>query len=613
MAMTRPLSEQVRFTQEGAGAVERLASEKLREWVSVKDFGAVGDGATDDTEAIQAAVNAGQPLSFPPGTYIVTTITLPAFVSMRGHNATIRKKNASAGNVFFGDTTDSDWRFENLRFDGNWQNQTPLQFANIIRCSGITSKINVAHCEFINQEFCSVRVDGSGVASELSYVSVTDSRFFGGQEGDASAYAPRYISVGGSCHTVISCNVFDLQRAPTAAGVCGVATVLIGTPNTVSLIVSDNFFTDVGRCAVNRLGAIEAYAGAGGVIVTGNRLLRAYGRGISTKANINSCVVSGNIVDGTVTDGVFDAHGLTMSGTADDTTIGSGFVCSNNVVRGASGIGFNLIGDTLAPGSLKEVSITGNICRNSTSFNYNVQGYHNVVFANNISFNSGDTAVRLDDVTGEFIFTGNLIDTVVANYGLSVFDDNFTTLNATITGNVFKNIPLYGVVVSVSAAIGIAGFTVSNNRFENITSSAVRFGGQTKASFITDNTFVSCSTPFTSLATSNLVTAARNYYTTSNPPSLTITSDTITVWNDVHTVATEGGAATDDLSTINGGYNGRVLTLVAASNGNDVVLKDGVGNLRLTGDFTLTHSEDAITLMFVGTTWREISRSDNTA
>lgn len=75
MAMTKPLSEQVRFTQAGAGAVERLTSEKLKEWVSVKDFGVLGNG-TDETTKVQAAVTycftSGAHLYWPAGTYLTT-------------------------------------------------------------------------------------------------------------------------------------------------------------------------------------------------------------------------------------------------------------------------------------------------------------------------------------------------------------------------------------------------------------------------------------------------------------------------------------------------------------------------------------------------------------
>jgi hypothetical protein len=65
------------YTPAGTGAVPTNVQAKLRETVSVKDFGAVGDGVTDDTAAIQAAINAFKAVYFPPGTYKVLTKLVP--------------------------------------------------------------------------------------------------------------------------------------------------------------------------------------------------------------------------------------------------------------------------------------------------------------------------------------------------------------------------------------------------------------------------------------------------------------------------------------------------------------------------------------------------------
>lgn len=74
------------FIQAGVGAVARTFQSKMREVTSVKDFGAKGDGVTDDTAAILAAITAraaagGGTVFLPAGTYLLTSSAVVANVS----------------------------------------------------------------------------------------------------------------------------------------------------------------------------------------------------------------------------------------------------------------------------------------------------------------------------------------------------------------------------------------------------------------------------------------------------------------------------------------------------------------------------------------------------
>jgi len=107
MPQTKPTSEQVTFLAAGTGASQRTVLDKLRDVVSVKDFGAVGDGTADDTAAIQAAITyaastvngaAGKEVLLPTGTYLISSrITLPNRVGLRGANGrgTVIKPHSS--------------------------------------------------------------------------------------------------------------------------------------------------------------------------------------------------------------------------------------------------------------------------------------------------------------------------------------------------------------------------------------------------------------------------------------------------------------------------------------------------------------------------------------
>jgi hypothetical protein len=122
------------FTQTGTGAVARTVDSKLKDAVSVKDFGAVGDGVTDDTAAIQAAIDAvnakgGGILFVPVGAYKLTsTITLKPKVSIIGEvkgewpsDGVYFRKAFVTGSVFYSPSSQTLFgiSFENFWIQGN--------------------------------------------------------------------------------------------------------------------------------------------------------------------------------------------------------------------------------------------------------------------------------------------------------------------------------------------------------------------------------------------------------------------------------------------------------------------------------------------------------------
>ncbi len=88
-------SSYIGYNEGQTGAVNRTVQAKLQEYISVKDFGAKGDGTTDDTAAFNAAILAvalagGGVIIAPTATYQISgTILLPALVRLDLCNSTL--------------------------------------------------------------------------------------------------------------------------------------------------------------------------------------------------------------------------------------------------------------------------------------------------------------------------------------------------------------------------------------------------------------------------------------------------------------------------------------------------------------------------------------------
>ncbi|MCY8466854.1 peptidase G2 autoproteolytic cleavage domain-containing protein [Bacillus atrophaeus] len=83
--VTNLIGDITKIPASGANLVEKTLNEFIRRSVNVKDFGAKGDGVTDDTQAFNAAFASGKREVFvPPGTYMVQGLKIPSYTKIYG-------------------------------------------------------------------------------------------------------------------------------------------------------------------------------------------------------------------------------------------------------------------------------------------------------------------------------------------------------------------------------------------------------------------------------------------------------------------------------------------------------------------------------------------------
>ena len=180
------------------GTTPRSVSDWMREvHLSVKDFGAVGDGHSDDTTAIQATVNrcvalGGGTVYFPPGTYNITaTILVPASQSISfvgaGYVSTIANQSAVSG--IFSISTSRGFQISQLSLVGAPTGTTAP--AIVVKSSQFFSILDCAI------QLHSVGIDLSQSVGSASHVTFQVARCY---IGTTSAAGARAIKTSGALY-----------------------------------------------------------------------------------------------------------------------------------------------------------------------------------------------------------------------------------------------------------------------------------------------------------------------------------------------------------------------------------------------------------------------------
>ena len=375
--------------------------------VNVKDYGAVGDGTTDDTNAIANALASGRSVLFPAGVYLTgaQSISSAGQIMFGEGAASVVKASTAASHLF---TVAADHvGFADLRLNGAATSNANNTFAIYTAPANPAKYLSVERVIFSGADATrgfnnAIKLDTG--SNNAAIIGCNIDRLFGSISG---------TGYGVLCGQVSGCKVEgNWMQASAGRGRHG---VYLSAGASECLVQGNNVsgFDFEG---------ITQYAGAGQPPCTGNIIIGN---------NVSHCALSSNPTSGAI--GVYGHSSRVLissnivknSGAKGIAIDGAGFTdCADTVVDGNTVTNSSLIGIDVIAGV--RGSITNNLIRESSLASVGVSPNIRLV-SDGVTASSG------------FLISGNNSSGPV--YSRSAFQLNATVpvpFNLTVTGNRFE-------------------------------------------------------------------------------------------------------------------------------------------------------------------------------
>ena len=454
------------FIASGTGATTRTLQNKLRDVVSVKDFGATGDGSTDDTAFIQAALDAAgttdSSVNFPATSsfYKITDrLTIPNGVSVVGEGfGSLIKQVTLQKNIF---DMGHDTVVENLNLEMPTNVASGANFAtqNAIYASGKNNVIISANWIKLSRTECGVQINSCRdikIKDNIVYGSTWDADPTTSSWGDI-------IVVGNDLTNTLGINRIIVENNFCLSNNClGIWVDAYG--GNADIIVNGNVSVtlDATTCTV---GGTWSEASNGGV----RRHAISVGYGDQTVDGPRA-VVTNNVCRNTRLTGIYLQAGVAQ--------VSGPIVCANNMVSktsqataDSSGLTGGIWTNNQSPKSL----ITNNVIYkqthpNSGGINYIAtapSALDGPTFSNNTIIESAGYGIMISSLAGKCVIKGNTISATTKNdIYYTATAANTSVGGLLIEDNVFKRTNFAAACLLLDQQSGEVMSYIRNNYFK---------------------------------------------------------------------------------------------------------------------------------------------------